>query len=121
MWCRSHVLFFLSDELKIISHRDVWDSIENNAFLSPEGVLDVIGQVTQLYATPDLKTPKYEVSASVVRIQFAWAAGRRLSAGAFFGQGPRNTTRGVSADLVSLQDIPPRLWVLHVTSAAGAV
>lgn len=45
----------------IISHRDVWDSVDNNAFLSPEAVAEVLRQLLQLQITPDLETPAYTV------------------------------------------------------------
>jgi hypothetical protein len=32
----------------IISHRDVWDAVDNNAFLSPEAVAEVLRQVRML-------------------------------------------------------------------------
>jgi len=47
--------------LKFDSHRDAWDSVQNNAYLSPEAVQDLLRQVFRLYTTPNLNGPKYEV------------------------------------------------------------
>eukprot|EP00667_Euglena_gracilis_P009237 EG_transcript_9377 len=46
---------------KFDSHRDEWDSVQNNAYLSLEAVQDLMQQLFRVYATPDLKTPDYEV------------------------------------------------------------
>lgn len=47
--------------LKFDSHRDEWDSVQNNKYLSAEAVQDLLRQVFQVYTTPDLKTPEYEM------------------------------------------------------------
>jgi hypothetical protein len=51
--------------LKFDSHRDEWDSVQDNKYLSAEAVRDLLRQVFQVYATPDLKTPEYEVRAGM--------------------------------------------------------
>eukprot|EP00238_Polyblepharides_amylifera_P011009 CAMPEP_0196594834 /NCGR_PEP_ID=MMETSP1081-20130531/79407_1 /TAXON_ID=36882 /ORGANISM="Pyramimonas amylifera, Strain CCMP720" /LENGTH=377 /DNA_ID=CAMNT_0041919205 /DNA_START=206 /DNA_END=1339 /DNA_ORIENTATION=- len=43
------------------SHRDTWDSIQDQEYLSQEGVIDLIKQLVQLYKTPDLQTPDFKV------------------------------------------------------------
>eukprot|EP00878_Enallax_costatus_P001910 GHUV01002072.1.p1 GENE.GHUV01002072.1~~GHUV01002072.1.p1 ORF type:complete len:392 (+),score=97.89 GHUV01002072.1:162-1337(+) len=45
----------------ILSHRDVWDSLDNNNYLSPEAVALVIRQLLQVQLTPDLEQPDYQL------------------------------------------------------------
>lgn len=42
----------------IISHRDVWDAVDNNAFLSPEAVAEVLRQVSHRLQRPCLRRPR---------------------------------------------------------------
>ena len=43
-----------------MKHVDTWDSIENQTYLSPEAVQEVLKQVFNFTKTPEnLKTPKY--------------------------------------------------------------
>jgi len=45
---------------KCVKHVDTWDSIENQTYLSPEAVQEVLKQVFNFTKTPEnLKTPKY--------------------------------------------------------------
>ena len=45
---------------KCVKHVDTWDSIENQTYLSPEAVAEVLKQVFNFAKTPEnLKTPKY--------------------------------------------------------------
>lgn len=46
---------------KFKRHVDVWDSIENNAYFSTEGLLDLLKQLLPNLETPNLETPTYEV------------------------------------------------------------
>lgn len=47
---------------RVKSHFDTWDSIENQGyFASPEGVAEIMKQIFDLTATPDLETPRYTV------------------------------------------------------------
>lgn len=41
-------------------NEDYWDSIKNNEYFSFEGLIDVLKQL-QIYKTPDLETPKYQI------------------------------------------------------------
>lgn len=45
---------------KFSSHLDFWDSIENNNYLSLEGLWNVVKQL-RIYKTPDLETPRYQI------------------------------------------------------------
>lgn len=45
---------------KFCRHVDYWDSIKNNEYFSFEGLIDVLKQL-QIYKTPDLETPKYQI------------------------------------------------------------
>lgn len=45
----------------ITSHRDYWDAVQNNSFLSVEAVALVVRQALDLSQTPKLETPKYSV------------------------------------------------------------
>lgn len=46
---------------KVKTHVDTWDSIENQKYLSPEGVAEVMKQIFDFSQTPDLDTPGYTV------------------------------------------------------------
>ena len=44
---------------KFCRHVDLWDSIDNNAYLSGEAVADLLKQLTALQRTPELATPAF--------------------------------------------------------------
>eukprot|EP00879_Flechtneria_rotunda_P020106 GHRR01021146.1.p1 GENE.GHRR01021146.1~~GHRR01021146.1.p1 ORF type:complete len:321 (+),score=86.12 GHRR01021146.1:576-1538(+) len=45
----------------ILQHKDVWDAINDNSYLSLEGMTHVLQQLMQVQLTPDLETPNYKV------------------------------------------------------------
>lgn len=56
------VMGYNPDTLKVKTHFDTWDSIDTQGYLaSPEGVVEIMRQIFDVTATPDLETPKYAV------------------------------------------------------------
>ena len=56
------VMGYNPETLRVKTHFDTWDSIENQGyFASPEGVAEILKQIFDLTATPDLETPNYTV------------------------------------------------------------
>lgn len=45
----------------ITSHKDLWDSVSNNDFLSLEGLRYVLSSLAEVRLTPELETPDYKV------------------------------------------------------------
>lgn len=45
----------------ILSHRDYWDALQRNAFLSLEGLQHVLQMFMQVQLTPAIETPRYMV------------------------------------------------------------
>ena len=81
------------DNGKFLSHVDTWDSIEDQKYLSVEGLQDLLRQL-QPSLTPDLETPGYEVLSRrkdyEVRRYEEYAVAEtpvRSSAGAAAGEG----------------------------------
>lgn len=46
---------------KLMAQRDVWDGVQDNSFLSVEGLAFLLGQLTSGRTSPKLDTPKYVV------------------------------------------------------------
>eukprot|EP00958_Prasinococcus_capsulatus_P027262 scaffold5337_cov411-Prasinococcus_capsulatus_cf.AAC.9 len=45
----------------LVAPVDRWDSVDDNSYFSVEALQDLVKQLFQIYATPDLETPKYTV------------------------------------------------------------
>ncbi len=45
----------------ILSQTDTWDAINNNEYLSVEGVVHVLQQLLQVQLTPSLEGPSYSL------------------------------------------------------------
>jgi len=61
------VMGYNPETSRVKSHFDTWDSIENQGYFAspnggtPEGVTEILKQIFDLTATPDLETPNYAV------------------------------------------------------------
>jgi len=44
---------------KILKHQDIWDKLDNNNFVSIEGVADIMRSILKVSLKPNLESPEF--------------------------------------------------------------